>query len=443
MLTKTANSKQASKEAEIKEKIMLVVTNARVNNSSLIDRKVLDDGLKKEFGENNYELLLVGDGFLIAVDEIEYLVDGNGYVNDGNKVEVSNIEIAADLSKGGIYNGLTQDTAYRITCIEDLVEWTNNYMNYKNSYIVLENTIDFNSTASYKNARSKTTDINGNGKIEELITELTTGTGFKPISDFSGAFDGNNNEIRNIYEKRTGDVGLFSFARSSTIKNLSISGKIQGNGKAGGFVANGGTNYWIKMENCNNMAEIYTTGEYAGGLIGYVHGSASPRHFYNCSNIGNITSNNYSGGILGGNDNAGFIFINSYNNGIITGLRAGGLIGSCNGSSKIENVYNTGNVVSKSEINASGIASWIRGTPNLDKAYYLNNTLIAQALYGWGWSYNYKGKGVSTYEYMQSQEFVNELNTYVNTYNEEHKNDEDFISLNRWKYNQGDYPSFE
>ena len=41
------------------------------------------------------------------------------------------------------------------------------------------------------------------------------------------------------------------------------------------------------------------------------------------------------------------------------------------------------------------------------------------------------------------EEFVNELNTYVNNYNEEHKNDEDFISLRRWKYNEGNYPTFE
>lgn len=40
---------------------------------------------------------------------------------------------------------------------------------------------------------------------------------------------------------------------------------------------------------------------------------------------------------------------------------------------------------------------------------------------------------------------LGELNkeSYVNNYNEEHKNDEDFVSLRRWKYNQGDYPTFE
>ncbi len=48
-----------------------------------------------------------------------------------------------------------------------------------------------------------------------------------------------------------------------------------------------------------------------------------------------------------------------------------------------------------------------------------------------------------TDEELKSQEFVDELNTYVNNYNEEHKNDEDFVKLNRWKYNEGNYPIFE
>ncbi len=46
-------------------------------------------------------------------------------------------------------------------------------------------------------------------------------------------------------------------------------------------------------------------------------------------------------------------------------------------------------------------------------------------------------------DYMKSQEIVSKLNEYVNSYNEEHKNDEDFVSLRRWKYNEGNYPTFE
>ena len=189
-------------ENEIKERIMLAVTNARMKNLGIIDRDTLDEELKNEFGENNYELLPVGEGYLISVNNVEYLIDKDGKVSDGNKVEESNIEYAGDLSKGGQYDGLTEATAYKITCIEDLVEWSNNYNNYLSKNIKLENTIDFNSTSSYKNAKAKTTDINGNGKVEELITELTTGKGFKPISGFSGTFDGQNNEIRNIYENK-------------------------------------------------------------------------------------------------------------------------------------------------------------------------------------------------------------------------------------------------
>ena len=186
LLKKAGEAGNTSKVAEIKERIQLAVISSKSNNVGELKKEFLDEELTKEFGTNNYELLLVGEGFLISVNDIEYLVDKDGKVNDGNKVEVSNIENAGDLSKGGQYDGLTEETAYRITCIEDLVEWTNNYNNYKNKNIKLENTIDFNSTGSYKDYKAKTTDINENGEIEELITELTTGIGFKPIESFNG-----------------------------------------------------------------------------------------------------------------------------------------------------------------------------------------------------------------------------------------------------------------
>lgn len=130
-LTKAGEAKQASKEAEIKERIQLAVISSKTNKLGELKRESLDVELTKEFGTNNYELLLVGEGFLISVNDIEYLVDKDGKVSDGNKVEVSNIENAGDLSKGGQYDGLTEETSYRITCIEDLVEWTNNYNSTK------------------------------------------------------------------------------------------------------------------------------------------------------------------------------------------------------------------------------------------------------------------------------------------------------------------------
>ena len=58
-------------------------------------------------------------------------------------------------------------------------------------------------------------------------------------------------------------------------------------------------------------------------------------------------------------------------------------------------------------------------------------------------NYNIGEATSKTLEQMQSEEFVSELNTYVDNYNEEHKNDEDFIALKNWKYNEGSYPTFE
>ena len=114
LLQKASTSKQTSKEAEIKEKIMLAVTSANMKNYSSIDKEILDNELIKEFGEGNYELLLVGEGFLISVNKIEYFVEKDAKVSDGNKVEESNIEYAGDLSKGGQYNGDTEEVTYEL-----------------------------------------------------------------------------------------------------------------------------------------------------------------------------------------------------------------------------------------------------------------------------------------------------------------------------------------
>lgn len=344
LLQKASTSKQTSKEAEIKEKIMLAVTSANMKNYSSIDKEILDNELIKEFGEGNYELLLVGEGFLISVNKIEYFVEKDAKVSDGNKVEESNIEYAGDLSKGGQYNGDTEDTAYRITCIEDLLEWSNNYNNYKNKNIKLEKTIDFNSTASYNNPRAKITDINENGKIEELITELTTEKGFKPIESFSGVFYGSNNKIQNLYIQKRDYAALIK-SSSKEIKNLGIIGKLHSNLISAGIAsrANGkilncyfegliiseqesggiiGQSYGgVSIYNCYNSAEIISYGKEdrsdyiipdAGGIIA----TARSVRIINCFNLGNITAQKRAAGICSSDSNAVTV-INSFNKGII------------------------------------------------------------------------------------------------------------------------------
>ena len=69
--------------------------------------------------------------------------------------------------------------------------------------------LDFNLESSYRDANNTTTygDYNGNGEIQSIKEELTTGKGWKPIAKgYMGSrrftdstFDGQGFEIRNIY----------------------------------------------------------------------------------------------------------------------------------------------------------------------------------------------------------------------------------------------------
>lgn len=74
------------------------------------------------------------------------------------------------------------------------------------------------------------------------------------------------------------------------------------------------------------------------------------------------------------------------------------------------------------------VGSVYRRAINLDTSYYLDNVNVAANV-----QFNYTQVGLGRYneEQMKSQEFVNTLNSYVDTYNEEHKNDENGVLLKR------------
>ena len=73
-------------------------------------------------------------------------------------------------------------------------------------------------------------DVNNDGIVEGLLKELTTGEGFIPIGNygvnntkFCGNFNGNDNEIINIYINRenTAYQGLFGFVEGNINKTVS------------------------------------------------------------------------------------------------------------------------------------------------------------------------------------------------------------------------------
>ncbi len=353
LLNKALDAKQTSKEAEIRERIQLAVTAAKTNKLGELNKESIEEELTKEFGENNYELVIVGQGYIIIVDNIQYKIEENGTVQTGNQPNESNIENAGDLSKGGQYDGTTEETAYRITCIEDLVEWSNNYNNYKFKYIVLENTVDFNSLASYKDYKAKTTDINGNGKIEELITELTTEKGFIPIEDFIGVFDGKNNEIRNLYIQKRDYAALIK-GSGGEIKKLGVIVKLHSNLISAGIASKTSGKFYDCYVNGLIISE-----QESGGIAGQAYGRVS---IYGCYNLAEIKSYGEevtsdwihadAAGIIATARNA--TIINCFNLGNITAKkRAAGICSTDANNLRVINCYNKGNV--KSE---GGNARW-------------------------------------------------------------------------------------
>jgi len=137
-----------------------------------------------------------------------------------SKCKASGVK-TCDETPGTLAGTGKQKSPYLIESIEDLVEFSNivNNKEYEtgwyspitydgrkvntNFYVVLVNNLDFKSEDSYVNAQTtEFGDVNQDGKIEALITELNTGNGFPTIDskndeDFKLFFDGQNRYIKN------------------------------------------------------------------------------------------------------------------------------------------------------------------------------------------------------------------------------------------------------
>ncbi len=195
---------------------------------------------------------------------------------------------------------------------------------------------------------------------------------------FAGTFEGKEHKISGIYNKDTtkGVQGFFGYVNGGTVQNLGIeSGNIIGKYSVGGIVGkiNNGT-----IMNCYNKAKIecldseadyggmriggitgyainttitqcYNDGEIngnldtAGGIVGRINNKTKVE---NCYNTGNIMAKQYVGGIVGfANENEDNSMNNCYNTGSVTAKSfIGGLIGSLYKGNRISNSYNVGSV---------------------------------------------------------------------------------------------------
>jgi hypothetical protein len=207
---------------------------------------------------------------------------------------------------------------------------------------------------------------------EELASPTANGgKGWEPIgtrvvsASFTGPFDGQGYEIRDLFINRPVRVGVGLFGsvyEGAIIKNVGVvnvtvvgdsivgglmgrnegtvttsyfTGNVTGNDWVGGLV---GYNYGSTVGNSYSTGNV-TGDEHVGGLVGYTYyGTISNSHA-----TGNVTGNQWVGGLVG--YNKGGTVSNSYATGSVTGTSCvGGLVGHNRYHGTVTDSYSTGNV---------------------------------------------------------------------------------------------------
>ena len=506
------NAGQAKEETEIaNEKEILEKATIQVmgnNKSGNIEERELQEQLDKETGEEKTEVSDVGDEFEVLFNESNryYTVDKQGNVEGA--YEFIEDKYPGDITigiNGEELNGNSKEEGgkpYEIWCIEDLVAFSNivdgngikfedgesvqvtagNRNGFSGKYVVLKTNLNFKSKLSYADSeRTDFGDINGNANDgNALMNEMTTGEGFKPIgftNTFVGNFNGENNDIKEIYIKRPdSSVGLFgqigSYDAEIKIQNINISGNMIGS-TGGGIVGTAHAVSFsenvIKIENCVSNVNIETT-SYSGGIIGERSSGDSNRKVIvtNCINngtikgvcIGGIIGSSYvtsqiinccnngkilqtengsdaGGGGIVGRSMFAINIINSYNYGDIEAIgNAGGILGYSYWAEKsIENCYNIGKV---SGSTAGGILGGLNISNELlvtQNCFYLNSN-ISKGIGGWDSSKESLEdiQGLTDAE-IKSTEILENLNNYV----AENKTIEG-ITLKTWIKGENGYP---
>ena len=211
---------------------------------------------------------------------------------------------------------------------------------------------------------------------------------WNPIGTFTGTFDGAGHTISGLYiagdssaDGNDRGLSLFSYLSSGgTITNLTVDGKIDPEdcrGSFGGIVgANDGT-----VSNCISDVDIKNTTGYAEGTIGGVVGSAnSGSTVENCRYTGtiNVTHSDSSmgmGGVVG--QALGCTIRNCENAGTVqTNIWKGGIVGRNNRGAQVLNCRNIGIVESNNPAAGAGSGGVVGDNYGVIKNSYNAGTVI-------------------------------------------------------------------
>ena len=204
-------------------------------------------------------------------------------------------------------NKLKIKTVEDIVCLSNLV---NSGKNFSGKEVYLLSDINFSNDSSYKNKSVKDYgDINEDGVVDDLKTEVTTGKGFKPIGGldkpFSGTFTGYAFTISNLMINRPEEsyIGLFGNA-AGAITGLKLrNANVIGNDYVSLIAATygyGNYNDGPGLKNLDIQGSV-TGNNYVAGLVGK---GESYTRTQDVIFTGSVTGNNYVAALMGGSGNS-------------------------------------------------------------------------------------------------------------------------------------------
>ena len=389
ILENTKTSKEKTKIGEEKEIVKLSQNADLISNDGKRNTK---EGLQNELdsmeGTNKTKVIRDGkDSYIVTFLDTNrnYKIKYGKEVEGPIEIEVAEDNKAGDITKGNTLDG-SKEKPYQINCIEDWIDFSNKSEtdDFTGKEIILTRNLDFLSELAYEDYRTtKYGDMNNDGKTNELMEELTTGTGVKPVNIFKGNFDGQNKKINNLYiNSSEANAGLFKEVSNATIKNLIVHGEIFSVSNIGGIAAHiSGKCYFYNLEYSGEIGEYKPFITNTGGIIGSVANNSNIE-INQCRNTANIIGSGYIGGIIGKIESKVKIkIINSYNEGILIlkpskllqpYVSVGGILGNASLELVIANCYNVGKIVNEVN-NTYNAASGILGSSiNVDSTNITN-----------------------------------------------------------------------
>ena len=348
IIKQATEAKNETEIAEEKEIIGRATVQAAGNNRyGNIEENELQNALDSEIGEGKGEVADIGEEFEIIFKETNrvYTVDKNGNVTDTKEVIEDKNPGDITVGKNGEELDGSEEKPYEIWCIEDLVVLSNmsrgkgnckdngetvtaTANTFSGKKIVLMRDLNFNSKASYSDLSMRWSydeennvyiiDESSTENLRDLITDRNK-VGFIPISEdtgsgylmFAGYFDGQNYEIRNLYENRVDAAGLFYSVYHATIKNLKlINVNITSDNRAYGITQKSQTSKFYNIYVSGNI-----TGKTVGGIVHHAMGDVE---LINCYNTAILTASQSVGGLIRFDDTGGTTtIVNCYNGGQI------------------------------------------------------------------------------------------------------------------------------